>query len=103
MAEPERNPVMIEEITYLRIERPSTINQYMVRRFMKDEANKNARVHGVTNVNGKLMPKSAREVQKSMKGMTSEKIRGLHPEWADDYPAYVKEWHKKQCENHSIH
>ena len=95
--------IILEQISYLKVARPSTLNQYLVRRFMGEEADKNAKVKGVVKVDNKLMPKSAREIQKLMKGMTSEKVLKLHPEWKDDYPAYIEEWHEKQREKNSTH
>jgi hypothetical protein len=75
------------EVHYFKQVRNPTLNQYVVRRAIKEAGSATKEVKGVvTNpTTGGSMPKSASIVGDNVRGLTAEKLLELHPEWRGDY------------------
>lgn len=75
------------EIHYIKQVRVPTLNQYLVRRAVKEAGAKTREMKGIA-VNpktGHLMPRSASSVAEEVKGLDAETLMGIHPDWVEEY------------------
>lgn len=78
---------MLQQITYWKVKKPPTLNQYLHRRFVREmmKAQKGTMKGVGLGVEGKRRPKSALLARDALTGLTSTEIAKKHPEWIEEY------------------
>ena len=79
--------IKLVKVEYYRQVKPPTLDQFLYRRAVQEAMAKIKGKVGVT-VNpgsGLPIPESALAAREALKGLTSEKILEIHPEWKEDY------------------
>lgn len=75
----------LEQITYYRLSGPPTLKQYLIRRHMRQVAQRVVGATGTTIIDGRLLPRSAIRMSSYLKGMTAERIASEHPDWVEEW------------------
>jgi len=79
--------ILVQKVEYWKQVKPPTLSQFLMRKAMKDACSKAKGVKGtvIDKETGKLMPRSAYKVKKTLGDATPEKIAREHPAWVDEY------------------
>lgn len=83
----QKGETILQKVEYWKVKKVPTKSQFLMRKAMKEACSKAKGVQGtvVVKETGKLMPRSAYKVKKTLKDVTPEKIAREHPEWVEDY------------------
>lgn len=79
--------IKLVKVEYYRQVKPPTLKQYLYRRAVQEAMAEIKGKVGVTlnPATGIPIPESALAAREALKGLTTEKILELHPEWKEDY------------------
>lgn len=77
---------IFKKVEYYKEIKPPTLNQFLVRKNMKEFTSSIKGVVGnvVDESTNRIIPKSSYEIKK-LKGQTSEIVAEEHPEWVEEY------------------
>lgn len=90
----------LQKVEYYKEIKTPSLKQYLINKKLKEKSAEVKKVKGVVRdkVTGRLMPKVAVQMRESMKGVSADKVAEEHPEWVQEYPAFVTEWTERQKE-----
>lgn len=75
----------VQKITYFRQVKAPTLKQFLVRKAFGEQASETRGLEGVSPDEDRVLPESAIEMRKNLKGLTADEIAEKRPEWVDEY------------------
>lgn len=77
----------LQEVHYFREVKPPTLKQFVFRRAVQEAMSNIKNVDGIAlnPETGHPVPASALAAKQALKGLTSDKILRMHPEWENDF------------------